>query len=69
MHSARFDFVLQDGREVVGVRHVNPDGRAGGWVAIDAKIHQGAIIEPGAIVYPGAIVEADDFVKDGEIRT
>jgi hypothetical protein len=69
MHSARFDFVLQDGQEISAVRYVNPDGRAGGWVAVDAQIHRGAIIEAGAIVCPGAVVEAGELVKDGEVRT
>ena len=69
MHSARFDFVLQDGREVSAMRYVNPNGKVGGWVAVDAKIHRGAVIEPGAIVWPGAEVGSDELVKEGEVRT
>lgn len=68
MHSARFDFVLQDGRKVSAVRYVNPDGKAGGWVAVDAKIHPGAVVEPGAIVLPGVEVQGDDRVRGGEVR-
>lgn len=69
MHLARFDFVLRDGREISAVRHVNPDGGTGGWVAVNAKICRGAVIEPGAIVCPEAVVEAGELVKDGEVRT
>lgn len=64
--SSSFAFVDSRGEKVEAVRHKNPDGSLGGWVARNAHVGHRAIVEPGALVEPGATVKIGQRVKRGE---
>lgn len=61
-----FAFVDSQGTKVEASRYLNPDGNLGGWVAINAKVGRGAVIEPGAFVEPRAVVAPGRHIKRGE---
>lgn len=65
LHSS-FAFVDGHGRTIKAVRHINPDGSLGGWVASTAKVGLGAFIEPGALIEPEAVVRPGQHVRKNE---
>ena len=63
---SKFAFVDASGHRVAASRHLNPDGTLGGWVARNARVGAGAVVEPGALVAPRAVVPPRQRVKRGE---
>lgn len=62
-HECRFQ--TKSSQTVLGHRHINPDGSAGGWVAETARVDTSATVEAGAVVLPGAVVGKNAVVRDG----
>lgn len=72
MSAAAESFVVSDcqffddnGQPVEARRHTNPDGRIGGWIAVDAKVPPSAIVDISAKVGPGVTLPDNARVGPG----
>ena len=66
LSKSSFAFVDSRGNKVEASRHINPDGNLGGWVANNAKVGPGVVVEPGAFIEPRAVVKPGLRIKRGE---
>lgn len=69
VHTATFEFAEDDGTTVSALRHKNPDGSLGGWVATNAFVEEGAYVEAGAIVPPGTHVSKGERVVAEQVTS
>lgn len=46
------------------VRHVNPDGSIGGWIAPNQHVPENVYIDPFVTVVPGAKLQRGQVIKD-----